>query len=266
MAGATVHVKGTNNTTITDMQGKYKLTDVKNGALLQISFVGYCTREAKASSSGNEVSILKEMVIGEVVVVGMMAADYEYTAPAEPTHVAVIEVRDDQNSQPIKASITIENDDEEEEQMTVTTNKNGTYKLRRIGERESYRISITADGYKDSVLNIEGWKFNDKRETRYVFLKRKDTNVPETRLIIVGGVQTRFKEPMYIVDGILSSAEKVKNIKPEEIEKIDVVKEAALTALYGSPAAAGIIIITTKKHHTTAPLQKLQLKKSKQKL
>ena len=114
---------------------------------------------------------MKEMVMGEVVVVGMMAADYEYTAPVEPTHVAVIEVRDDQNSQPIKASITIENDDEEEEQMTVTTNKNGTYKLRRIGERESYRISITADGYKDSVLNIEGWKFNDKRETRYVFLK-----------------------------------------------------------------------------------------------
>ena len=71
---------------------------------------------------------------------------------------------------------------------------------------------------------------------------------------------------MYIVDGIWSSAEKVKNIKPEEIEKIDVVKEAALTALYGSPAAAGIIIITTKKHHTTAPPTEVTTEKKQTKI
>ena len=45
--GASVVVKGTTNGTITDFDGNFTLNDVKNGDVIQISFVGYITQEMK---------------------------------------------------------------------------------------------------------------------------------------------------------------------------------------------------------------------------
>ena len=45
--GASVLVKGTNNGTITDIDGKFTLDGVKKGAIIQISFIGYVTQEIK---------------------------------------------------------------------------------------------------------------------------------------------------------------------------------------------------------------------------
>ena len=45
--GASVIVKGTTNGTITDFDGNFTLTNVKNGDVIQISFVGYKTQEIK---------------------------------------------------------------------------------------------------------------------------------------------------------------------------------------------------------------------------
>jgi TonB-dependent SusC/RagA subfamily outer membrane receptor len=246
IAGATVQVKGTNKATLTDANGAYHLSDIGGNDFLKISSVGYCSKEIKASRSGNQVCMLKMAVMGEVVVVGLIAPDYDYTPPADPTHVAVIEVRDNITSQPLKAKITIDNDDEDEP-ATATTNKKGIYKLRRIKETESYRVTVSAAGYIDSVLNIEGWKLNERKETRYVFLKRENTAAPGQRPVIMGGIRSNVKEPLYIIDGLVAGNDMLKNIQPEAIEKIEVLKGAAALALYGSPAESGVIIITTKK-------------------
>jgi len=45
VAGASVVVKGTTNGNITDMDGKFTLEGVKNGDIIQISFIGYATQE-----------------------------------------------------------------------------------------------------------------------------------------------------------------------------------------------------------------------------
>ena len=45
VAGASVVVKGTTNGNITDMNGNFTLEGVKNGDIIQISFIGYATQE-----------------------------------------------------------------------------------------------------------------------------------------------------------------------------------------------------------------------------
>ena len=57
--GASVVVKGTTNGTITDFDGNFTLNDVKNGDVIQISFVGYITQEMKWNGTPLNV-ILKD--------------------------------------------------------------------------------------------------------------------------------------------------------------------------------------------------------------
>ena len=52
-------------------------------------------------------------------------------------------------------------------------------------------------------------------------------------------------EPYYIVDGVPGVS--VSMISAEDIESIDVLRDASATAIYGSKAANGVIIVTTKK-------------------
>lgn len=51
--------------------------------------------------------------------------------------------------------------------------------------------------------------------------------------------------PLYVIDGVLS--ESAGNINPNDIESIEVLKDAASAAIYGSRSANGVIIITTKR-------------------
>lgn len=60
-----------------------------------------------------------------------------------------------------------------------------------------------------------------------------------------GGSITQDNSPLYIVDGIqVENALSI--LSPQEIESIDVLKDAASTAIYGARGANGVIIITTK--------------------
>ena len=72
IAGVNVLVKGTTNGVITDMDGKFILTNVNKGDVLQFSFIGYTTKEVKISNLRNlNVSMSEDTeVLDEVVVVG----------------------------------------------------------------------------------------------------------------------------------------------------------------------------------------------------
>lgn len=65
-------------------------------------------------------------------------------------------------------------------------------------------------------------------------------------------------EPLYVIDGVLSLSEKVaddqglvinplSSLNPNDIESIEVLKDASATAIYGARGANGVIIVTTKK-------------------
>jgi TonB-linked SusC/RagA family outer membrane protein len=57
---------------------------------------------------------------------------------------------------------------------------------------------------------------------------------------------TADNEPLYVVDGI-PFVDAISQISPNDIESIEVLKDASATAIYGNRGANGVILITTKK-------------------
>jgi TonB-linked SusC/RagA family outer membrane protein len=51
-------------------------------------------------------------------------------------------------------------------------------------------------------------------------------------------------KPLYVVDGVQTSD--IDFLNPQDIERVDVLKDASSTAIYGSRATAGVVMITTK--------------------
>ncbi|WP_300669872.1 hypothetical protein [Soonwooa sp.] len=53
--------------------------------------------------------------------------------------------------------------------------------------------------------------------------------------------------PIYVLDGIIVDEKKIKDLKPANIKKVEVLKKNKATDLYGEKAKDGVIIITSKK-------------------
>jgi TonB-linked outer membrane protein, SusC/RagA family len=54
-------------------------------------------------------------------------------------------------------------------------------------------------------------------------------------------------EPLYIIDGAITSDAGLDFLNPGDIESVEVLKDAASSAIYGTKGANGVVIITTKK-------------------
>ena len=66
---------------------------------------------------------------------------------------------------------------------------------------------------------------------------------PSIRIRGTGSI-TASSEPLWVVDGVISSANA---FNPNDVESITVMKDAGATGLYGSKASSGVIVVTTKK-------------------
>lgn len=53
--------------------------------------------------------------------------------------------------------------------------------------------------------------------------------------------------PLYVIDGIPMTAGSMADVNPNDIESMEILKDASATAIYGSRGANGVILITTKK-------------------
>ncbi len=65
-----------------------------------------------------------------------------------------------------------------------------------------------------------------------------------TRILIRGVGTLGNSAPLYIVDGVQVS--NINNISSQDIESLDVLKDASAAAIYGSRAANGVVLVTTK--------------------
>lgn len=74
----------------------------------------------------------------------------------------------------------------------------------------------------------------------------KQPNVRVRGIASISGNST----PLYVVDGI--PTESMPMLNPNDIERMDVLKDASATAIYGSRANSGVIIITTKSGKTNS--------------
>jgi len=74
----------------------------------------------------------------------------------------------------------------------------------------------------------------------------------DPQIVIRGiGTLTAGRNPLIVVDGFpLSEGSSLNSINPQDIEKLDILKDPASAAIYGSRAANGVVIITTKKGKT----------------
>lgn len=57
-------------------------------------------------------------------------------------------------------------------------------------------------------------------------------------------------KPLYVIDGVV--CDNMDFLNPMDIEKVDVLKDASSTAIYGSRATNGVVMITTKKGDSSA--------------
>lgn len=68
-----------------------------------------------------------------------------------------------------------------------------------------------------------------------------DANI---KIVVRGGISiTQDNTPLYIIDGIPGD---LSSISPQDIQSIDVLKDASATAIYGARGANGVVIVTTK--------------------
>ncbi len=105
--------------------------------------------------------------------------------------------------------------------------------------------------------------------------------VNATSKIRIRGTSTLIgnREPLWVLDGIILSdpvnlspdvlndpdyvnriGNAIAGINPQDIQRIDVLKDAAATALYGTRAANGVIVITTKNGHEGKPIVEYSVK------
>jgi len=187
--GANVVIKGTTTGTITDANGKFSF-DIKPGDILQISFVGYKTKEVEVTDNKDITIILDEETksLDEVVVIGYGIQKKKLVTGA------TIQV----NGEELK-------------------NANTSNALQAL-QGKTPGVQITSYSGQPG----EGMK------------------------VIIRGLGTiSGTGPLYIVDGVPTGS--IDFLNNSDIESIDILKDAASSAIYGSRAANGVVLVTTKK-------------------
>ncbi|WP_370899378.1 SusC/RagA family TonB-linked outer membrane protein [Chryseobacterium gossypii] len=53
-------------------------------------------------------------------------------------------------------------------------------------------------------------------------------------------------DPLYVIDGLITSATQFRNLNTEDIESISILKDAQATSIYGNRGANGVVVINTK--------------------
>lgn len=214
--GANVVVKGNpSNGTITDLNGNFDLS-VTSNTTLQVSYIGYNTQEPFVGKKTDFNIVLKEdtELLDEVVVVGYG------TMKKKDLTGAVASVKMD--DAPVGTVSTI------------------SHAL--AGKAAGLQVNtISAQPGSGSTFRIRG---------------AASVNAGNDPLIIIDGFPVSPTDDSKIQTGKYDSGSSdniLASINPNDIESIEVLKDASSTAIYGARAGNGVIIITTKKGKTGAP-------------
>ncbi|WP_430971619.1 SusC/RagA family TonB-linked outer membrane protein [Sunxiuqinia rutila] len=190
--GATVLIKGTMKGTVTDIDGRYTLSDLASNATLVFSFVGMKSQEVMVGNQDNIDIVLQEDYLGveEVVVVGY-----------------------------------------------------GTMEKREVTS------SITSVKDKDLIPGLSGNPLTamQGKVTGLSIHSDNGTSPNSSTSVQLRGVASVLagQGPLIVIDGIPGGS--LNSVSREDIESIDILKDASAGAIYGTRAAGGVILITTKQ-------------------
>ena len=196
LVGVSVVIKGTNKGVATDFDGKYSLTDVPKGAVLQFSSVGYQTTDVKANNSQLNIKLAEATQnLDEVVVVGYGT----------------------QKKGDVTTAIT-------------------SVKTKDLEQRP---IISAAQAIQGRAAGIQVVQPNGAPGAGLAVRIRGNTSISASN------------DPLYVVDGI--PVQDISSIAPNDIESMQVLKDASSAAIYGSRAANGVVLITTKQGKRNEP-------------
>ena len=208
LPGVTVLIKNTSTGTITNFDGEFSLNISDKNALIVFSYVGMISKEITYTGQDNIKVFLKEQAnnLDEVVVIGYGAVKKKDLTGSVGS---------------IKASVIAEN---------KTPNLFDALQGRLSG------VNITSEsGAPGSGVNINIRGANS-------------ISGAGSPLFVIDGVQIDISEDEVAGStmGSPSTMGPLSTINPQDIESIEVLKDASATAIYGSRGANGVIIITTK--------------------
>lgn len=205
--GANVVIKGTNQGTITDIDGGYTISVPQSSNTLVYSFIGYANQEVNIDSrSVIDVQLAEDVQqLSEVVVVGYGTQDRK-TLTSSVASVGSESIKDipmpspDQMLQGRAAGVQVSaNSGEPGGGMTIRVR--GT-------------TSIGGEGASNPLYVIDG--------------------VP---IISDNQSSTTFGQP----------SNPLADLNPSDIASMEILKDASATAIYGARAANGVVLITTKR-------------------
>jgi TonB-dependent starch-binding outer membrane protein SusC len=105
--------------------------------------------------------------------------------------------------------------------------------------------SVSAKDLKDIPINSAAEALNG-RLAGVTATTSEGSPDADIRIRVRGGMSiTGDNSPLYIVDGV-QVENGLSTLSPQDIQSIDVLKDAAATAIYGARGANGVIVITTK--------------------
>ncbi|MBU3813204.1 MAG: TonB-dependent receptor [Candidatus Bacteroides intestinipullorum] len=190
--GASVAVKGTTTGSITDLDGKFSIANIKEGETLTISYIGYTTQEVVWKGQPLNI-VLKEdtEVLDEVVVLA-----YGVKQKRGKLTNSVSSVSDE----------------------TLTKGSYGDPAQALVGAVAGLKVQQTS-GFAGSTPSIT---------------LRGGTSYNGTG------------EPLVVVDGQIRT-DGLSDLNSNDIESMEVMKDAGATAIYGARAANGVILVTTKQ-------------------
>lgn len=206
LPGVSVTIKGTTKGTITNIDGKYTLK-VPTGAELTFSFVGMQTQNVHFKGEPTLNVILRD---DNVALDDVVVIGYG-----------------SKNRKSLTSSISSVKKEDIERMAPVSTNVQ----------------DLIGGGMLKGVLATQ----NSGEPGASVTINVRGVTSPYPNM----QTGTNNNAPLYVIDGVplfveSTSVNPLMNLSPNDIESIDVLKDASATAIYGSRGANGVIIVTTK--------------------
>jgi TonB-linked SusC/RagA family outer membrane protein len=210
LPGVSVVIKGTKSGSITGADGKYTI-QTDPAATLVFSFVGYETKEERP---GNRSTINVVLGSSNKMLSEVLVTGYGELKRKDVTSSVAAVKADVLNNRPVTS-----------------------FDQALSGRAAGVSIS-TASGVLGDAVNIRIRGVNSI----------SNSSQP---LIIVDGIPMNNNTNLNVFNsGNGTRYSPLADINPNDIESVDVLKDAAASALYGSRAASGVIVITTKRGKT----------------
>jgi len=211
LPGASVVVKGTTIGTASDLNGNFTLQVPSDATTLVITFVGMDTREVPITAGPMTITMtMSAEEVDAVVVIG-----YGTIRRSEVTSaIASVKTEEIQDLVVTGVDQALQGKVAGLQVMNNSGQPGGGVSVRVRG--------ITSINSNDPLIVIDGVPFTDN-------------NVENTGYDGLGGSDGQTQNSF------------LATLNPNDIESIDVLKDASAQAIYGSQAANGVILITTKK-------------------